>query len=112
MSKLINTIVLLSVLVILLQSGLRGELSAETIAVFLVIIVFGLAVLGSGKKKKEEMSISRILFGIGLPVTGLLLFAISVSGGRPAEFGAVIGSVLALFLALIGLLIILKGFFR
>ena len=105
--------VLLSVMMILVQAGLRGDLSAEIIAIFLVVVVVVLAVLAPSKEnKKKGGQLERALFGIGIPVTGLLVFAINSSNGTLQQFVPVISSLLALFVALIGLLIMLRGIFK
>lgn len=113
MGWILNSMVLLSALLLLVQAGVNGALSVETIAAYLVIIVVALAVLGRPRKKRRERySAGRVLFAIGIPLTSLALFTINSSSGNWQEIGATITSIIAVLVALVGLLVILRSVFR
>jgi len=107
--------VILSAMLMLVQAAERGALSVGTVAAFMVGIVFALAVLAPREKEKKEKSgagIERVLFGIGLPITGLLIYAINSSNGMLHQFIPILTYLLAIFVVLIGLLIVLRGLFK
>lgn len=113
MTRILGFLTFLSLLVILLQAGLRGALSPQTIAIALVIAVVCFAALRPKRRDREEKpSLARALFGIGLPVTSFLVFLIAQGDGNLQGMGTAAGSVLALLIALLGIYIIVAGVFR
>jgi hypothetical protein len=113
MNLVLNSMIILSVFLLLLQAGQRGAITAETIAIFLILVVIALAILSPRSTNRHaKVGVGRALFGIAIPVTSLSLLAINNSSGSWNEIGANVTGVLAVLIAFVGLLIILHGILK
>lgn len=102
-----DILVLLSVVIWLLKFALAGYLTAEQTALFLVGFAALLAI-----SRASKIGIARLIFRVGLPIASLLTFAVLYGHGQREQAISIIGSVLALLVALFGIYIMISGPFR
>lgn len=88
-----------SAAIICIRLAYYGILSVEWAALIMLAIVV-MAAIGSTATK------------LGICAVAIFLFAKYVSHGNEAQFQGVMGAILALLLALIGLYIMIRGVFR
>ena len=98
-SKLSGIASIVSAAIICIRLAYFGILSVEWAALIMVAVVV-MAALGNTATK------------LGICAVAIFLFAKYVSHGNEAQFQGVLGAILALLIALIGLYIMIRGIFR
>ena len=88
-----------SAAIICIRLAYYGILSVEWAALIMVAVVV-MAAIGNTATK------------LGICAAAIFLFAKFVSNGNEAQFQGVLGAILALLIALIGLYIMIRGIFR
>jgi len=104
-----DLLVMVAVVLLLLRPTIQGVISPELAALFLALLVTFRAI-GRAVGKGLGRAV-RLAFTVGLPLTSLLIFAVSYSQGNPREATAILGALGALILMLLGLYIMFRGLF-
>jgi len=88
-----------SAVIICIRLAYYGILSVEWAGIIMVAVVVMAAVGNTATK-------------LGICAVAIFLFAKFISNGNEAQFQGVLGAILALLIALIGLYIMIRGIFR
>jgi hypothetical protein len=99
-----DSLLILTILVFMLSAALRGAISPSAAAV-LTFGMVGLVAISRALK----MGVAKLLIRVGMPLIGLLVFLILNTDGSTIQMKRLLGPILLLLIALIGLYIMIRG---
>lgn len=99
-----DSLLILTILLFMLAAALRGAIS-PTAAALLTFGMVGLVAISRALK----MGVAKIIIRVGMPLAGLLIFLVLNTDGSILQMKRLLGPILMLLIALVGLYIMVRG---